>query len=289
MKNLRIWTSVGVLALVAMSSVGLSRAQDQGVRAPAAPQDTVSAGFTYQAQLKDSEGNLVTDTCDLHFSLWDAASAGNKLGSDCILSDVEVDDGNFAVVVNSGGEFGADAFTGAARWLEIGIQCSGDSAWSYLPGRQLLSAAPYALSLRPGATVSGAGGDGPVLKVINQAGGTALYAAGDVAQDATAAGLVKAAVYVDCKGTFPSPPHRYFNTVSGTATSIDFDYLTTGACILDFDFDLSARFWIAMAYNDTNATTVSCTLSPVDNDRLICKRWDKDGNRTNGDIMVLVY
>jgi len=123
----------------------------------------------------------------------------------------------------------------------------------------------------------------------NIAGGTALYAAGDVAQDATAAGLVKAAVYVDCKGTFPSPPHRYFNTVSGTVTSIDFDYLTTGACILDFDFDLSNRFWVAMVYNDTNATMVSCTLSPVDNDRLICKRWDKDGNRKNGDIMVLVY
>jgi len=124
----------------------------------------------------------------------------------------------------------------------------------------------------------------------NIAGGTALYAAGDVAQDAAAAGLVKAAVYVECKGFSPPPPHRSFNTVSGNVTSLSLGYLpVSGTCLLDFDFDLSERFWIAMAYNDTNSTTVSCTLNSAHNDQLVCNRWDKDGEKETGDIMVLVY
>jgi hypothetical protein len=125
----------------------------------------------------------------------------------------------------------------------------------------------------------------------NIAGGTALYAAGDVAQDATAAGLVKAAVYANCANVGYAI-HRYFNTINGDVSigPNGFPVLEVGACVLDFDFDLGERFWIAMAYNDTNATTISCTLSDsADNDKLVCKRWDSDGNQTNGAIMVLVY
>lgn len=126
----------------------------------------------------------------------------------------------------------------------------------------------------------------------NIGGGTALYAAGDVAQDATAAGLVKAAVYANCAST-GWVIHRSFNAVSGHTTifglggpGIPFQ---TGSCVLDFDFDVSERYWIAMAYNDTNATMASCTLDSASNDQIVCKRWYSDGSLTNGDIMVLVY
>ena len=278
-----------VLVVGASLALGSSSLAALGRADAASPQAAVGSGFTYQGRLTDGGGNPINDTCDLDFTLWDAENGGSVVGHQFV-TDTVVTDGYLTVLLNDSDQFGADAFTGEARWLKIGVKCSADAGWNFLSGRQLLSAAPYALSLRPGATVSGAVSGGPVLKVVNQTGNTALYAQGDVAQNAGAAGLVKAAVYVECKGHLPPPPHRYFNTVSDTVTSLDVGYFpVAGTCVLDFDFDLSQRFWIAMAYNDTNATTVSCTLNTVNNNRLTCKRWDKDGNLVNGDIMVLVY
>jgi len=290
--------TISLLSLVLMLALAAGMSLAQGSQplaarsgaAGASPQASVGSGFTYQGRLTDGSGNPINDTCSLDFTLWDADSGGALIGHQ-LVTGIEVNDGYLTVLLNDGDEFGADAFEGEARWLKIGVKCSGDTDWSFLSGRQPLSATPYALSLRPGAIISGTVDNGPVLTVANQPGGTALYAAGDVTQDATAAGLVKAAVYVDCKSALLPPVHRYFNTISDevTAQGLGFPVLEAGACILDFDFDLSERFWMAMAYNDTNATTVSCTLNSVSNDQLVCKRWDKDGNRTNGDIMVLVY
>jgi hypothetical protein len=53
---------------------------------------------------------------------------------------VELSDGRFGVNL----DFGASAFTGDARWLEIAVQCTGDSGYTTL-GRQALKPAPYAL------------------------------------------------------------------------------------------------------------------------------------------------
>jgi hypothetical protein len=136
----------------------------------------VGSGFTYQGRLRDSGGSPVDNTCDLTFSLWDAESSGTQVGSDSVVTGVQVAEGYFTVVVNGGGEFGADAFTGAARWLEVTVQCSGDSNPITLDPRQALNAAPYALSLQPGATISGAVAGGNSLTVINNdSTGRAVY------------------------------------------------------------------------------------------------------------------
>ena len=134
------------------------------------PQASVGSGFTYQGRLTDGGGNPISDTCGLDFTLWDAESGGAMIGQQ-IVTGVEVDDGYLAVLLNSGGEFGANAFTGEARWLKIAVKCSGDADWHILPGRQLLSAAPYALSLRPGTTISGTVTGRSILTVINGDGG----------------------------------------------------------------------------------------------------------------------
>jgi hypothetical protein len=52
--------------------------------------------------------------------------------------------GLFTVQLNDRDQFGANAFTGSARWLQIAVQCTGDSSPTTLP-RQQLTAAPYAL------------------------------------------------------------------------------------------------------------------------------------------------
>jgi hypothetical protein len=567
------------------------------------PQALVGSGFTYQGRLTDGDGNPISDTCGLDFTLWDAESGGSMTGHQ-IVTDVAVDGGYLTVLLNGGGEFGERPFDGQARWLKIAVKCSGDADWHILPGRQLLSATPYALSLQPGALISGTidgrnalsvvnygtgnalggyshdadgvhgqsvygagvsafsfdsvafygesrnntagfftsthgfgvgantfsddpevaaveatnqgagpgvvgfssdvtgvyghsvnghgvegvsvnevgvygesmntagfftstqgfgvgvntfsddpevaaveatnhgagpgvvgfsnedtgvygysvnghgvegvsvnevavygqsentagyftstlsvgvhgsttsdnpddaavegvnlgtgpgvvgfssdntgvyghstnghgvegvsvnevgvygqsmntagyftstlsvgvhgsttsdnpdhaavegvnlgagpgvagyGSDGLGGYFANQAGGIVLYAAGDVAQDATSAGLVKAAVFIGCTN-LKANSYRAFNTVSGVV--IIGPTGNAGECWLDFSFDLSARFWTAMAYDDTNAATVSCTLDPGDNEVLLCKRWDSAGNPLSGDIMVLVY
>ena len=147
-------------------------------------------------------------------------------------------------------------------------------------------AAIEGVNLGTGPGLAGYGQGGPGGYFANQAGGTVLYAAGDVAQDATAAGLVKAAVYVGCTN-LGANSYRAFNTVSGVVVVGPTG--NVGECWLDFSFDLSERFWTTMAYDDTSAATISCTLDPGDNEVLLCKRWDSAGNPVNGDIMVLVY
>lgn len=369
--------AVGVgLALGSQSLAALNAAD------ATSPQALVGSGFTYQGRLTDDGGNPVNDTCSLDFTLWDAESGGTLIGHQ-IVTGIEVNDGYLAVLLNNGGEFGENAFRGKARWLKIAVKCSSDAGWNILPGRQPLSAAPYALSLRPGAMISGTvvgksiltvvngdggggglvsyssdatgvrglsmngfgvegisvnqvavygesannaaglftsthsfgvtgntfsddpqvaavegqnegggpgvagyGNDGPGGYFANEAGGTVLYAAGDVAQDATADGLVKAAAFCDCTN-LGSSFYRAFNTIAGFVTLGPTG--NVGECKLYFGFDLSERFWSAMAYADTNAATVSCTLDPSDNEALLCKRWDSAGNPANGDIMVLVY
>lgn len=117
-------------------------------------QAALDSGFTYQGQLRDQDGNPTTSTCDFTFKLWDAASSGTQIGADSLVNDVDVTDGYFSAVVNAGDEFGANAFTGEARWLAISVQCEEDLDLIPLSPRQPLNAAPYA-SFSQGAAWSG--------------------------------------------------------------------------------------------------------------------------------------
>jgi hypothetical protein len=109
---------------------------------PTEPQAPLGTGFTYQGRLLNN-GSVISGTCDFAFSLWDAETLGAQAGSTQTVNDVEVTDGYFTVQLNDGGQFGADAFTGDERWLQVAVQCSGDADYTTL-GRQELTAAPYA-------------------------------------------------------------------------------------------------------------------------------------------------
>jgi hypothetical protein len=116
-----------------------------------APQAGLGTGFTYQGQLKKN-GAPVTANCNFTFSLWDAAGSGsppaggNQIGGDQTVNGVAVSNGLFTVTLNDGGEFGAGAFNGEARWLQISVSCPGDSGSSTLSPRQPITPAPYALA-----------------------------------------------------------------------------------------------------------------------------------------------
>ena len=97
--------------------------------------------FTYQGQLRDG-GAPADGDYDFIFRLFDAAAGGSQIGADVLVDDQAVVGGLFTVEL----DFGASAFAGDARWLEILIQ-PGDSIDSYttLSPRQPLTASPYAL------------------------------------------------------------------------------------------------------------------------------------------------
>ncbi|HEX7410340.1 MAG TPA: hypothetical protein VF515_22195, partial [Candidatus Binatia bacterium] len=115
----------------------------------------LSTAFTYQGQLLQS--GLPTDgTCDLQFSLYDGASGGSQLGSTQTTSPVSVTSGLFTVELNDSGQFGAGAFSGSDRWLQIAVRCPvGSGSYVTLSPRQQLTATPYALYAPTAGSASG--------------------------------------------------------------------------------------------------------------------------------------
>ena len=112
--------------------------------------EPVGTAFTYEGQLKEG-GVPVTGLADFDFTLWDAESGGAQIGS-MSLASAEVENGLFAVEL----DFGAAAFGGAARWLQIVVRFpSGEGNWATLTPRQPVTPTPYALY-----ALSGPGGGG---------------------------------------------------------------------------------------------------------------------------------
>jgi len=77
----------------------------------AAAQGTTA--FTYQGQLRDG-GTNANGTYTMIFKLYDSLSGGNQIGSG-ITNSPTLANGLFSVNL----DFGAGAFNGSARWLDI--------------------------------------------------------------------------------------------------------------------------------------------------------------------------
>lgn len=142
-----------VAALLPWSSAGAGT----GPQAGSGPSAPLGAGFTYQGRLEDA-GGPVTAACDFQFGLWDAVTGPAQLGVTHELLDVAVTGGLFTVALNDAGQFGANAFSGEARWLEVAVRCpAGGGAYAALTPRQPLTAAPYASYAPAAGTVPWAG------------------------------------------------------------------------------------------------------------------------------------
>ena len=102
----------------------------------------VDTGFIFQGQLK-SAGSPVAGNCEMTFQLFDDGAAGTQIGNS-IATTVPINNSLFTVMLNSNGEFGANAFNGSARWLEVAVKCASDQAFTTLSPRQQIAAVPYA-------------------------------------------------------------------------------------------------------------------------------------------------
>jgi hypothetical protein len=81
----------------------------------AAYADPQSTAFTYQGNLKANGGPL-NDTVDITFTLFDAATVGNPVGSPLVFPQTQITNG----AVNEDLDFG-DVFTGEQVWLEVKV------------------------------------------------------------------------------------------------------------------------------------------------------------------------
>ena len=120
MKSHRILVLLLTAGLLAVLTGGA------GAQGPVAPgnvgaQAALGTSFTYQGRL--NEGDVPAEgSYDFRFTLYDAAFEGSQVGRTVLRENVLVAEGYFAVEL----DFGGAAFTGDARYLEVGVR-PGDS------------------------------------------------------------------------------------------------------------------------------------------------------------------
>ena len=107
-----------------------------GVATATAQPTALSSAFTYQGRLEQN-GSPFNGTVGMRFLLYDSPTGSNTVGG-WIPDPVAVQDGVFTVDL----DFGAAAFNGDERWLEVIVE------GQPLSPRQRIGATPYSLQTR---------------------------------------------------------------------------------------------------------------------------------------------
>jgi len=103
-------------------------------------QTPLGTSFTYQGSLS-APGMPAIGNADFRLALFDAASGGAQIGTTLAKDNVAVVNGVFALTL----DFGAAAFRGNARWLELSIRSpAGAGGFTTLVPRQLVTVTPHA-------------------------------------------------------------------------------------------------------------------------------------------------
>ena len=124
-----------------------------------------TTAFTYQGRLTDG-GTAANGNYDLQFALFDSVSGGTQIGATQPIPNVSVSAGIFTVQL----DFGASAFPGANRFLEISTRLAGTASFTTLSPRQPITSTPYAIrslnaSSADAVTLSGVpGGSGNYIQ-----------------------------------------------------------------------------------------------------------------------------
>ena len=195
-------------------------------------QEILPAGtaFTYQGQILVG-GQAVSGSYDLQFGLADAAMGGNYVGSLITNQAVAAVDGRFTVML----DFGAAAFDGSARWVEIGVRTNGSSSrFALLSPRQPLTVAPYALFARAAGTAASVDWLALPAPVLTNAAAFDLAGAASAAAQNATNGLNSAAFngqagYATNAGSIPMPGWFFAfqygysptNSANGNAAALD--------------------------------------------------------------------
>jgi hypothetical protein len=127
--KLRFFKGATFLLLLSTLNPQLSTASAQGT------------AFTYQGRLNDG-ANPANGIYDLRFTIYDSTNQpGTVVAGPLTNSAVGVSNGLFTVTL----DFGTGVFSGANRWLDIGVRINGGATFVPISPRQPLTAAPYAV------------------------------------------------------------------------------------------------------------------------------------------------
>jgi hypothetical protein len=96
--------------------------------------------FNYQGRLTDG-GNPANGAFQMEFKLFDSLSGGSQIGG--TISDVSVTASNG--VFSTKLDFGANALSGANRWLEIAVRHNSGESYTVLSPREQIASSPYAV------------------------------------------------------------------------------------------------------------------------------------------------
>lgn len=184
--------------------------------------------FTYQGRLADSSA-AANGTYDFQFKLYDTATDGTPQPQPSPVtvtrSGVTVTNGVFAVQL----DFGASAFTGADRYLEISVKKPSDTNYTTLSPRQQITSTPYAIHSSSATNFSGnLSGDVTGTQnatVVSAVGGqTAADVSTGVqlANAATNANTASAVVRRDASGNFAASTITASNLTLGTGGVLTF-------------------------------------------------------------------
>jgi len=110
MKHLLQAAALWLLLLTLVSQLATAHAQ--------------GTAFTYQGRLNDG-ASPATGIYDLRFAIYDALNSGAQQGSLLTNSATAVSNGLFSVTLDFGSQF-----SGANRWLDIGVRTNGGGAFS---------------------------------------------------------------------------------------------------------------------------------------------------------------
>ncbi len=171
--------------LVTVPAVVLARGADPAPSGSVQAQAvTLSSGFTYPGRLTDG-GNPANGVYDLRFVLYDDEIAGASVGGVVEKADVTVTNGIFVTNL----DFGASAFNGDARWMEIAVRPgTSTGAYTALSPRQAVTSTPYALYAKTAGSIAfpltvSATPAAAVLDITNAGTGSAAKLKGPVALD----------------------------------------------------------------------------------------------------------
>jgi hypothetical protein len=106
--------------------------------------------FTYQGRLADGTTPIET-AVDLRFNLYDAETSGTQVGSSLEFLNAAYDGG----IVQLDLDFGAGAFNGDPRWLEIKLANPAGNAYTTLTPRIQILPTPYSMYADTAGSVEG--------------------------------------------------------------------------------------------------------------------------------------
>src|SRR5258706_13261040 len=131
--------------LIALSLCTLIRVAASSAQTPLGDE------FTYQGRLAGS-GIPAIGNADFQFSLLDAQTGRTMVAPMLLKQDVALIDRVFTVAL----DFGAAAFNGDARWIEVAVRTpAGAGGFTTLNPRQPITAAPHATYAKYSETTRG--------------------------------------------------------------------------------------------------------------------------------------